>query len=136
MNGKTRLLTAVVVALQAMPATADFHLVAGSGFTSGQYAVASNKYYCLGLDASCKNCHATVVQGDLLDAGSNYFQLESGLCGASVLDLYRDGNEFKIYEHNGDGSVQGVCYPNNRDGIWCGVIHFSEHFVCYSYLCK
>ena len=73
----------------------------------------------------------------------NTFSVESGFCGSAfVYDFYnRSDGTWELYEHGGNGIVQGTCHPNTKSVTTCDDGHYEnivlyDQLVCSSGLCS
>jgi len=102
------------------------------------YACPSNYFNC--------DCYGrgdrgqSVVDVEEIWLPENYFQLNAGLCGMPKMDFYKRGDgRWEFYVNNGDGTLQGTCWPNEADAYcypsWNHGTSIADRLVCYSYVC-
>jgi hypothetical protein len=118
-------------------ALANFHVIQGiaPGGGAGLEACPSNYYNCNCLKNGDRAAQVLVNGQGVGSLPNNFFSIKAGLCGLPQLNFYKNGNgAWDFYINNGDGSLQGTCYPN-RATTTCSGFYFSDQLVCYSYVC-
>jgi len=130
---------ALVVA-QVDAFSSGFHITA-VGYPSGsgppQYVACPSDFYNCGCWISGGD-RGTVI-GQPYSLG-NFFQLNAGFCGQSVLDFIQaDDGTYGIYVNNANGPSLGTCYGNSAPSGTCDGNGFTysinDQLVCYSDIC-
>jgi len=132
------------------PTLADFHIGEQLGVygtapdppTGTKYVACPSNYYNCYCYGSINPDRGVFIQGGQ-NTGSATFSLHAGLCGMGQLNFYYQQSKggWDFYVNNGDGSLQGTCYPNS-DTKYCGTslpffsAKYTDSLVCYSYICN
>jgi len=122
---------------------ANFHIsngvLFGGGVGEALFACPSNNWDC-SCFADGNGQIGVNAYGSLSLKGVEFFYVDKGLCGMGQLNFYLndDKTTYNFYVNDGDGSLQGQCWPNSA-GASCsnGAQHLSitDQLVCYSYIC-
>ena len=132
----TQSLALLVGAAFTIPfALANYHILhvtddVGSG--NKFIACPSNQYGC-----NCFENGVSSVEVVVNPLESNFIYINSGLCGMGQLDLYlRSYNNWDIYQHGGDGTLQGRC-SSTETSTKCGnsKVQYRDVMICETYIC-
>ena len=119
-------------------ALADFHVTQGiaPGGGAGLEACPSNYYNCNCLKDGDRAAQVLVDGQGVGSLPDSFFSIKAGLCGLGQLNFYKQGDgHWDFYVNNGDGTLQGTCYPNSATSTCSGGFYFIDQLVCYSYIC-
>ncbi|KAF8814055.1 hypothetical protein BYT27DRAFT_7180308 [Phlegmacium glaucopus] len=128
----------IIAAFTIPSALAEFHIIEGvaPGGGSGLEACPSNYYDCDCLKDGDRAARVLVNGEGVASLPDNFFSVDAGLCGLGQLDFFKQSDEvWNFYIHEGDGTLQGTCYPNNATNT-CSGFYFFDQLVCYSYICN
>jgi hypothetical protein len=141
--------SAIFAALLLSPTLADFHIGEQFGVygsqpdppTGTKYVACPSNYYNCNCFGRINPDRGVFIQGGQ-NPGSATFSLDAGLCGMGQLNFYYQDNKggWDFYVNDGDGSLQGTCYPNSDSKI-CSLpfvytFKYTDSLVCYSYICN
>ena len=119
-------------------ALADFRITQGiaPGGGAGLEACPSNYYNCKCLKDGDRAAQVVVNDHGVGSLPASMFSVKAGLCGLGQLNFQKRGDgSWNIYKNDGDGSVQGTCYPDTAGTSCSGGFFFYDQLVCYSYIC-
>ena len=123
-----------------LPALANFHIsqrinLVERLLNGRMVACPSNDYTCDCLTGG-NGAADVVVNGQTVEnLPDSFFSVNAGLCGSSQLNFYHvGGGIWDFYQNDGDGSLQGTCYPNSASSN-CHAYAIHDKLVCYSNIC-
>ena len=132
----TQSLALLVSAAFTIPfALANFHLHSVQRTDTGMEA---GRIACPSKEDDC-NCLQNGVGRGVIGGDSISPFIEAGFCGSPQLDFYQRANgHWDIYNHGGDGSVQGECYFAGSDMTCDGskTIQYHDFLICYTTICQ
>lgn len=151
---KMRIATSLATLALSIPCLADFHIGRADKQTNPfskdfpvinwtDYTVCPSNYFgcqCYG-GLKATSGRGVSTKGNKPPTGD--FSINAGLCGVGQLDFYYRANENKweFYIDNGNGQLQGTCYPNNGHDL-CSLrtgtvitVNYYEELVCYTKIC-
>lgn len=119
-----------------LSALADFHIVQGGSGSVGIEACPSDYYNCKCMAKRDRAARVMFNDKPAESLPASFFYVQSGLCGVGQLNFYKQSDgTWKFYDDNGDGTLQGTCYPNAAT-TKCSNVLFFDQLVCYSNICS